>query len=215
MSTHKHLPPYMLVLEGIFLGYLSKKKNKVKALALDVDQEPLVIKLPKDLRASIQDYQFQPGDQIRCIGRSQVDFTTGVIKLRAYQVFPLRPPTEETSLMAPPKAPMSAMVDVSQMLDCPTAAAEQHPTKILICRKSGCQKRGGRKLISKLESILQEYQLHDQVDIQYTGCQKRCSKAPTLTIMPGNYRYDQLSLQRLPNVVEKHFCASKPCSFEN
>ncbi|MEL6334850.1 MAG: (2Fe-2S) ferredoxin domain-containing protein [Cyanobacteria bacterium J06626_26] len=214
MSPHKHLPPYMFVLEGIFLGYLSKKKNKVKALALDVDQEPLVIKLPKDLRASIQDYQFQPGDQIRCIGRSQVDFATGVIKLRAYQVLPLRP-LEKISLTAPPDAPMSTMVDVSQMPAYATAAAEQKPTKILICRKSGCQKRGGRRLISRLESILQEYQLHEQVEIQYTGCQKRCSKAPTLTIMPGKHRYDRLSLQSLPNVVEKHFCSSKPCSFEN
>ncbi|EKV00049.1 hypothetical protein Lepto7375DRAFT_2139 [Leptolyngbya sp. PCC 7375] len=215
MSPLKQLPPYMFILEGIFLGYLSKKKKKIKALALEVEQEQVVIKLPKEVRDSIQAYQFQPGDQIRCIGRSQVDFTTGTIKLRAYQVLPLLPPNEEVPLTTSPKAPMSTTAEASQVPTYPTVAVAQKPPKILICRKSGCQKRGGRQLISKLESILQEYQLHDQVEIQYTGCQKRCSKAPTLTIMPGKHRYDRLSLQSLSNVVEKHFFPSKPCSLES
>ena len=187
----KQLPPYMFILEGIFLGYLSKKNKKIKAIALEVEQEQLIIKLPKEIRGAVQDYQFQPGDQIRCIGRSQVNFTTGDIKLRAYQVYPLFPSNDDGPSTAPP---------------CHQAAVKR--SKVLICRKSGCQKRGGRQLISKLETILQEYQLQDQVEIQYTGCQKRCSQAPTLTI--GKHRYERLNPQSLPTLIEQHFCPSKP-----
>ncbi|ESA34614.1 dna-binding protein [Leptolyngbya sp. Heron Island J] len=204
----KQLPPHMFILEGIFLGYLSKKKKKVKAIVLEVEQEQLVIKLPKEVRGTIQDYQFQPGDQIRCIGRSQVNFTTGVIKLRAYQVFPLLPPKDDRPAAAPPIIPIPTAATAH-----PTAA-KQH-AKVLICHKSGCQKRGGRQLISTLETILQEYQLQDQVEIQYTGCQKRCSKAPTLTIMPGKHRYDRLNLQSLPTLVEQHFCHSEQISISD
>ena len=206
MLDTKHLPPHMFILEGIFLGYLSPKKKKFKAIVLEVDQEQCVIKLPKEVRASLQSYQLKPGEAIRCIGRSRVDFKTGVIKLKAYQVLRLPPGTKDSGSTEPPKTPISTIVASPRV----SAKAKKSQAKILVCRKSGCQKRGGRQLAAVLEKLLRDHQLHDQVEIQHTGCQKRCSKAPTLTIMPGKHRYDRLSPQSLPNLVEKHFCTSEP-----
>ncbi len=212
MLDAKQLPPHMFVLEGTFLGYLGKKLHKVKSIVLEVEQEQLVIKLPKELRATLHEYGLQPGHRIRCIGRSQVDFKTGVIKLRAYQVFRIPPTTEDKGEVAPPEAPISTIVASPRLPVDRSASVKRKRAKILVCRKSGCQKRGGRQLVSTLETILQEYQLHDQVEIQYTGCQKRCSKGPTLTIMPGKHRYDYLSTKTLSTLVEKHFYGSQPCS---
>ena len=212
MSYTKHLPPYMFSLEGNFLGYLGKSPNKIKALVLEFEQEQLTIKLPKAVRMSLQTYNLQMGDQIRCIGRSQVDFNAGVIKLKAYYVVPLQPPGDAAPTA--PNGPSSALA-AHAVSEYGAVATKQKRAKVLVCRKSGCQKRGTRQVISTLETLLEEYQLHDQVEIQYTGCQKRCSKAPTLTIMPGKHRYDQLNPQGLSHLVEQHFCSPVPCSFSD
>ena len=58
-----------------------------------------------------------------------------------------------------------------------------------------------------LEQVLQEHQLQEHVQIQYSGCQKRCSKAPSLMIMPGKHRYDRLTAKSLSAIVEEHFLA--------
>ena len=203
MAGTKHLPPYMFNLEGNFLGYLGTAPNKQKALVLDFEQEQLTIKLPKSVRTSLQAYDLQMGDPIQCIGRSQVDLSAGIIKLKAYYVMPLNRPAPAHADDALAAQSLGKSVPVF---------TRQKRAKILVCRKSGCQKRGARQLGSTLEALLQEYQLRDYVEIQYTGCQKRCSKAPTLTIMPGKHRYDQLALQHLPRLVQQHFCPSQPCS---
>ncbi|MEM1240241.1 MAG: (2Fe-2S) ferredoxin domain-containing protein [Cyanobacteria bacterium P01_H01_bin.26] len=186
-------PPYMFTLDGIFLGCLGKKPTKVNSIVLEVEQEQLVIQLPKELRATLGEYNLQPGSRIRCIGRSRVDFEEKVISLKAYHLFPLTA-----------AAPKVVTTTVSQGNTLASTSSKKRG-KILVCRKSGCQKRGGRQLTSTLETVLQEYQLHGQVEIQYTGCQKRCSKAPTVTIMPGRYRYDRLSFKDLPTLIKKHF----------
>ena len=211
MLDAKHLPPYMFSLEGNFLGYLGKSPTKIKALILEFEQEQLAIKLPKPLRMSLQAYNLQLGDQIRCIGRSQVDFKSGVIKLKAYHVVPLKPPNEATFANVPATPPTSALVASEARPERVAGFTGKKRAKILVCRKSGCQKRGGGRLISTLETVLQEYQLQDHVEIQYTGCQKRCSKAPTLTIMPGKHRYDKLASQNISHLIEQHFCPSR-CS---
>jgi len=211
MLDPTQMPPRMFSLEGTFLGFLGGDLKKPKSLVLDVDQEYVAIKLPKELRASIP-RSAVVGDRLRCIGCSQVDYKAGVIKLKAYQVFFLPP------LNGQPAAPSlcATFAESAEALSCghsgaadvaPAAKAPKN-AKILVCHKSGCQKRGGRKMVTALEQVLQEYQLHDQVEIHYTGCQKRCSKAPNLTVMPGKHRYDNLKPKDLAALVQEHFCPS-------
>ncbi len=205
------MPPRMFSLEGTFLGFLGGDSKKPKSLVLDIDQEHIAIKLPKELRSSIL-RSAVVGDRLRCIGCSQVDYKAGVIKLKAYQVVFLPPSADQPS--APPPCATSAdstetlLCGGSQTADVAPAAKAPKNAKILVCHKSGCQKRGGRKMVAALEQVLQEYQLQDQIEIRYTGCQKRCSKAPNLTVMPGKHRYDKLSPKDLTALVQEHFCLS-------
>lgn len=213
-NPHKTLP-WMFNLEGTFLGFIDSDSENVKSIGLEVDQETIAIKLPKKLRESAQQ-RLQPGDRVYCIGRSQVDPQTKTIKLNASHLFSVLPEatcTGEAFKSEPPKLtqtptppiPLSPTLPIS-----PSYRSRPKPpqkkAKVLICRKSGCQKRGGRQLVAKLEQTLCERQLQDVIEIQYVGCQKRCSKAPNLTIMPGKHRYDRLSLDSLPALVEEHFC---------
>lgn len=212
--------PWIFDLEGTFTGFVgneqargsakmstqSKALTKVKYIALETDQEQLVITLPKELRHR-ERLNLRPGDRLRCIGRSQLDWKSKQVELNAYQIFCLSsapdlttPPFTFTLLIqsdsSPPIAPIQPL---------------KKAFKILICRKSRCQKRGGRELIAALNQALGDRQLLDQVTIEYTGCQKRCSKAPTLVIMPGHYRYDHVSLKTLTTLLDEHFYRVPSC----
>lgn len=209
---NKKMPPWMFNLEGTFLGFIGNEPDQPKSIGLEVEQEQIAIKLPKKLRASVKQ-NLRPGDLICCIGRSRVDFETGVIKLDASHLFSVVPSPQEPTHSSSPAIPIGPTLLPSHSLPtsttktkCPSLTPGQKCAKILVCRKSGCQKRGGHQLVAKLQGVLQERQLQDQVKIQFTGCQKRCSQAPNLTIMPGKHHYDRLNLESLPALVEEHFC---------
>lgn len=198
MSQSDQTPPWMFNLEGTFLGFLGDEPKKAKTISLEVEGELFAIKLPKELRSPLR-FQVQPGDRLRCIGRSQLDDKGQTVKLRAYQVFALAPgvagqPADALAIEPPPA----------------NAEPEAKRAKILICSKGGCKKRGGESLVTALKQALRDRNLHNRVDIQYTGCQKHCSKAPTFTI--GQHRYSQVRLPRLGALLDRHFAPAKPNS---
>ncbi|MEM9567213.1 MAG: (2Fe-2S) ferredoxin domain-containing protein [Cyanobacteria bacterium P01_E01_bin.34] len=213
MPANQPLPPWMFDLEGTFLGFLGKHPSKPKSAVLEVDGEQMTVKLPKELRHSVQRQRFVPGDRVRCIGRSQIDFDARVIKLKAFYFLPLSPKKDNRPLHLVPSEPnisslkMSSPAEqcMSKAKGCATGLGQKR-AKILVCRKSGCRKRGGHRLVAELERILKAQQLQDRVEIQYTGCQKRCSRAPSLTVMPGKHHYDRLNLNNLPALLEEQFC---------
>ena len=206
-NGHPH-PPRIFNLEGTFLGFVGSDGRKVKSIILDVEQEEVVIKLPKELRSYMRS-AVRVGDRLQCIGSSQIDFKAGVVKLQAYQVFFLSPRDLAATAPADPTATATEAAGPPREtapLPLPKVATAKKPSHILVCRKSGCQKRGGRKMVTALEQILQTYNLQDQVEIRYTGCQKTCSKAPNLTVMPGKHRYQRVNPDDLSALIEEHFC---------
>jgi (2Fe-2S) ferredoxin len=186
-------------LEGTLLGFLGGEPGKPKAIRLEVKPtveptvEPtsVVIKLPKGLRPYLGQ-SLQVGDRLRCAGIRQIE---GKFKLKAHQVLFGAALSTRSAVSPSPTIPSQEK-----------PANAQKSGKILVCQKSGCKKRGGRKIITALEQLLLAYNLQDQVEIRYTGCQKRCSKAPTLTVMPGKQAYNRLTPPDLAALVEKHFC---------
>ncbi|MGF1517739.1 MAG: (2Fe-2S) ferredoxin domain-containing protein [Nodosilinea sp.] len=195
MADTTTLPPWMFNLDGTFLGFVEADPAKAKTIRLDVDGEVLTIKLRKDVRRVLRS-RLQPGDYLRCIGRSDLDGDT--IKLKAHQVFTLLTPLP-TSCPLPAATPL------------PTQASTPAPKlKIQVCRKSGCQKRGGQQLVVALEQALRDRNLQTQVEIQYTGCQKHCSEAPTFTVSPGHHRYSRVQPSRLPAILDRHLAPTKP-----
>jgi (2Fe-2S) ferredoxin len=203
--------PWVFNVEGTFLGLLGEPPEHVTAIVLDVDQEKMAIALPDHLcnavKHSVRRRTLRLGDRVRCIGRSRLDFPAGVIQLKAYCLFTDTQQrarqlntVEEQNLLVKESSPPLSQSASTVLID-----PNQQRGKIMVCHKSGCRKRGGRQLVEALERTLREKQLEAQVEIQYTGCQKCCSKAPGLTIMPGRHRYDGLSPADVPNLLDKHF----------
>lgn len=220
MLEPQQVPPGLFNIEGTFLGFSGKKPHKPKSIVLEVEQEQLTVKLPKELRTCLQRH-LQIGCRVRCIGSSQVDFKAGAIKLQAYQVFAIADFSRtELSSVATDSATVSPLSKVSAIPTQSQSDPQDAPRRtkhktILVCRKSGCQNRGGRQMAVALEQALRQHRLHEHVEIKYTGCQKRCSKAPNLTIMPGKHHYDRLRANDLSAIIAEHFCTPERNSDSN
>ncbi len=188
--NNKPLMPWIFNEEGVFLGLLGEPPENVSAIVLEIDREKMAIELPNNLsnaiKQAVRRRTLQLGDRVRCIGRSQLDFSAGVIQLKAYCLF-----THAHALIEPIRL-------TDRLTDKPKG-------KVMVCHKSGCKKRGGRQLVEALERTLRAQQLENAVEIQYTGCQKQCSKAPGLTIMPGGHRYNGINPRDVPALLAKHF----------
>ncbi|MFQ3626848.1 MAG: (2Fe-2S) ferredoxin domain-containing protein [Cyanobacteriota bacterium] len=191
-------PTWIFNLEGTFLGFVETSPAKAKTIRLEVEGEVLTIQLCKEVRRALQS-SLQLGNNLRCIGRSKLNGNT--IELKAYQVFSL--PTSSPNTYPLPAAALQR------------ASHSSIPTpklKIQVCRKSGCQKRGGQQLAAALEQALRDRNLQTQVEIQYTGCKKYCAEAPSLTVSPGHHRYTRVNPSRLINILDYHLAPAKPNS---
>ena len=181
-------------LQGKFVGFIYKSNIKAKSLILAVGERELRIKIDK----SLQDTHFLnllPGDWISITGEQEFKkekFTK--LKLKAYEIDRLScdvkcNPQEETNAMGKGKA-----------------CAKKG--KILICNKSDCAKRGGKKLYGVLEKTISNLGLEKHVTIQKTGCQKRCGKAPNMILMPGRSKHSKPNPKNIAGLLEEHYITS-------
>jgi hypothetical protein len=168
--------------EGRFLGLASNASGKLKYIRLEVETNELQIKLPKQMRIALL-RGLQPGDQVVVFGKQKIDKYTGQFKLKAYQV---------NKLNAEAQPEMSSEQTLSS----------RQKVKILMCQKSGCLKRGGKKLCQQLEAILRDRGLQDQVKIERTSCLKKCSQAPNVVLMPGKQRLSGMHPETIAALVE-------------
>jgi (2Fe-2S) ferredoxin len=164
-------------LDGQFLGFTGDKPGKLKYLRLTTEAGDFQIKIPKEYRVALR-LTLAPGELIRVLGVRKFNPFKSELKLTAHQVMQLGVCPNQKICPAPTKA------------------------KILVCQKSGCIKRGGKKLLSELENILQARGLQDKATIKCTGCLKRCSKAPNVVVQHGKKEYRQLRPEAIASLLE-------------
>jgi (2Fe-2S) ferredoxin len=183
-------------LEGEFLGFVKHPRKKFKYLQLSllksntIDSSAmgnLEIKVPKELRKALG-LSLIPGVPIRVTGFSKFDPRKDAIKLKAHEVMPL--------VVCPIEA-SPQLLEIAPTKCLPKA-------KIMVCQKSGCWKRGGKHLLSKLEKTLLHRGLQEHVKIMTTGCMKRCSKAPNCVVQMGKKKYTQFKPDAIASLLEDH-----------
>ncbi|HEY9825791.1 MAG TPA: (2Fe-2S) ferredoxin domain-containing protein [Stenomitos sp.] len=179
-------------IEGHFLGF-EREGYKVKYLHIGLANEQFRVKVPKHLRLGLQ-AGLALDAPIRVGGHGKFDPLKGQMKLKAQQV-----------QIQPQEVPECSAQAIATAPCCPLAAVAAPRLKILLCHKSGCQKRGGRQVSRTLEATLRDRNLANQVTVQYTGCQKRCSSAPSLMVLPGKHLYKKVAPQQVPSLIDKHF----------
>jgi (2Fe-2S) ferredoxin len=207
-------------LKGQILGFLLEDSDKPKYLRIAaLSGEECLVKISKELRRRSQSETsclapiLVPGMAVLIIGEKKFYPKSGKIKLKAYNVIPVARgnlPESDRVLLA--KTSLTDPISVTQIKKAQYQAAattatisHQAYTKILVCQKSDCQKRGGKAIGKALESALNDHGLKDQVRIQGTGCLKQCKAGPNIILMPDKTRYSRIEPTQIPAIIEKHF----------
>jgi hypothetical protein len=184
------------VLEGKFLGFVSHQdESKFKYLRMIVADDEVQIKLSKQARASLFRVMEQnsfvglrPWDLIQVTGEKTLDCETGELRFKAEEIklLDLNSATQIEPLI-------ESLADITCQTTAPCPAKSKlsnskSSAKLLVCHRSSCQKRGGRRQHQAIENILRDRGLHDCVSIQKSGCLGKCSQAPDIILMPGKKR---------------------------
>ncbi len=182
-----------------FRGKLTKisyQKKKPKYIKLVAEQGKYWIKIPKKLREKIS--SLNPGCQLEIGGTSKSKSKTGKIQYKAQTIVLIPQDIDQTAKVKNKTVSLLPAVD-SQL---------KSKAKVLICQRSNCWKKGGKKVYQELETILGDRGLIGQLQIQKTGCLKQCKKAPALVMMPDKARYNRVKPKQVATLVEKHLIAN-------
>ncbi|HBB30359.1 MAG TPA: hypothetical protein DDZ80_23570 [Cyanobacteria bacterium UBA8803] len=177
-------------LEGQFVGFLGKPGGQLKYLRILVAQQELRIKLAKDLRKTLGQ-ELVLGEQIQVFGEKKFKGNLSEHKLKAYHVNRLDPNSSPNTCL-------------SQVLPSPKSG------KILLCQKSDCLKRGGKKLYNAVQQALCGLGLEGHIKIEATSCQKRCKQAPNMVLMPGKVKCGQISADAIATLIEEYYLNQQP-----
>ena len=173
------------------------KDGKIKYLKIATGEREELVKLSKDLRKNLPPVAI-PGSVVLVRGEKEFNPKKGLVKLKAYSLV-LASKTGTTK---------SGGVIIEKDFQAEKEKSDRPKNaKILVCQKSGCQKRGAGGVCQALEAALSDRGLEDRVTIQKTGCLKQCKAGPNVVMMPNKERYSKLDPKQIPEIIEKHFAS--------
>lgn len=209
MRNSRHDRQSTFQLEGEFLTFVAEA-GKIKYLRLVVANDELQIKLSKAARASLFQQQQQslelvlrPWDRVLITGEQKLDRHSN-IKLKAHDVVKLNQ-TCSLACRDNSDSARTSTVDLnvsSELTKASIKVPSKPKAKLLICQKSGCQKRGGNKQHQRLETLLHDRGIHHLVRIETTGCLGKCSMAPNIMLMPGKQRLSGMKPEAIVELLE-------------
>ncbi|MFP4221588.1 MAG: (2Fe-2S) ferredoxin domain-containing protein [Phormidium sp.] len=191
-------------LVGRVLGVDSSSKGKIKGLHLLNEEGTHRIKLSSSLRS--QPWTLEPGTWVSVRGTEKHKSKQDKTKLKAQQI---QPHPGLRQLSKPGHGDPCPALDIQ---DTPSSASQPDKPpikppagKILVCQKSKCRKRASGDLCKLLKQSLDEHGLGESIQVQGTGCLKRCKSAPNLVVLPKKARYTKIKPQEIPALVQEHF----------
>lgn len=203
MSSKNRAAKQEFCLEGQFLGF-AQEGYKIKSLHLAIADTVLQIKLAKTARTTVQEMPL-PGDWVKVHGTQKFKPEERQIKLKAERLTRVL----ECLLSDSPHGGLNSDRPTSFpptpdefSLQRPAPTAKQQQLKILVCQKSDCQKKGGRRQQAALQEVLCDRGLNHQVAVVKTGCLGKCSMAPNLVLMPGKQRLSGMALDAIVELLQ-------------
>ncbi len=174
---------------GQFNGVILKDGYRIKYVKMAIAAQEYWVKLPKELSQS-----FNPnlvvGSWLEIIGTQSLDRKKGILKLEASSFHNIDAPN---------------ISNISDTVIAKPEIKQKKPACILICQKSDCWQHGGKEVYQHLEQALRDRGLSDRVQIQKTGCQKQCSHAPNLVIMPEKQKHRHVKPSQVDGLLNQYF----------
>lgn len=192
-------------LVGQFLGY-ELKSHKIHAIHFSHSQQDYRLKLSSSarddlLRAALEG-NLQVGDWVEVSGLQDSDRPKGP-KLKAHALRRVSPEEAEhrASLQCGSQCG-SQCASSSRQSDHQSGRSSQRPTKVLVCQKSSCCQRGGKAVLKRIQQVVRDRQLEEQVTLRSTGCMGNCGKGPLVVI--GKTRCRGVTPKTVESLLEQH-----------
>ena len=206
MKKYKKEVSTNFTLEGQFLGFvIDQDDNKFKYLRMAVADDEVQIKLSKHARASLfralEGHSFlslRPWESIQVTGEKTLDRTTGILKLKAEQIAILE---DNKPIETQPKIDINCQDSTPCSDKAKKLSVSKSTAKLLVCHRSSCQKRGGRRQHQAIETILRDRGLHECVVMEKSGCLGKCSMAPNIVLMPGKKRLSGMKPEAIAELL--------------
>ncbi|WP_373538032.1 ferredoxin [Microcoleus sp.] len=214
-------------LEGEILSLVIEDGCKLKYLRISTARKvEYLVKLRKELRSFLAPV-LTPGLRVKVVGEQELNLKNGKIKLKARSLTLAggnkdRLPDQQGFTGVPDEIVTSddrailfegfanGKTEVSPPeADRTVKARAKTQTKILVCQKSDCQKRGAATVCKALENALNARGLEEEVTVQGTGCLKQCKAGPNIVVMPDKTRYSRIAPAEVPAIIDKHFAVAK------
>ncbi len=162
----------LTTIEGSFVGWHPSPTGKLKYLQIQTIDRIQQVKIPKALRPLLEQV-------LKSSIHLKLQVKNGHHRLKA------------TSILIVP----------SDIL--PTVPQRQIPTtKIQVCSKGSCRKRGSSQICAGLKAMLQDHQLEHSVVVEEVGCLKECKQAPNVRIKPSGSICHQASPRKVYQLLE-------------
>ena len=206
-------------LEGEILSLVIEDGCQLKYLRISTARKvEYLVKLRKELRSFLGPV-LTPGLRVKVAGERELNLKNGKIKLKARSLTLAggnndRLPEQQDFTSVPGEFVTSDSAIGKTEFSPPEAdrtvkARAKTQTKILVCQKSDCQKRGAATVCKALENALNSRGLEEEVTVQGTGCLKQCKAGPNIVVMPDKTRYSRIAPAEVPAIIDKHFAVAK------
>jgi NADP-reducing hydrogenase subunit HndC len=81
---------------------------------------------------------------------------------------------------------------------------------LLICGGTGCKASESTEIKKRLDILLKEHGLTNEVQVVLTGCFGFCEKGPIVKVLPDNTFYVQVTPHDVVEIVEEHVIKGRP-----
>lgn len=218
---------------GRFANFVEGKKSPYQKILLKAVQfddasgevmDEVEIKLNKSLRQQMPG-DWESGDWVKVAGEGKVSSRSGKIKWKAHKAAKLSPRQVKKqqaefayNIAAGALTNGKAYTDFEQ----PEEQIEQAPaaklansavqpavqlepglTKVLICQKGSCRKKGSLKVAQAVDSALAEAGCAEGVKVKATGCMGHCKAGPNMVLLPTKDKYKNVTPQKARSLIAK------------
>jgi (2Fe-2S) ferredoxin len=160
----------LTTIEGSFIGWYPSPTGQLKYLQIQTVDRTQQVKIPKTLRPLLEQV-------LKSSTYLKLQVKIGHRHLKAISILILPSDTLPT-IQHPPSD------------HAPT-------TKIQVCSKGSCRKRGSGQICAGLKALLQDHELQNSVVIEEVGCLKECKQAPNVRIKPSGKICHQASSHKV------------------
>ncbi|MEM3079238.1 MAG: NuoF family protein [Thermoproteota archaeon] len=89
-------------------------------------------------------------------------------------------------------------------------ARKSYRFRINVCCSSGCMPFGALKVLTAFRDAVREFGVEEECYVARTGCIGTCSLAPAVLVEPGDYLYQNVTPERVGEIVKEHIINGRP-----